>query len=133
MDLDRVELRRALRARYPWVAGVEVGPDAVEAGECDRCGEEPRLVQPCGPPAEGIRAAGPDWALGRRCALALGPDAWCGGHEDEAHAALAVLSDLPPEADDVCRLWWVATGEVRVDPSWRATVRALGLPVGRSA
>jgi hypothetical protein len=36
---------------------------------------------------------------------------------------------LPAEADDVARLWWVATGEVRLDPALVSTaVARLGLP-----
>ncbi|HUG83349.1 MAG TPA: hypothetical protein VMM13_02230 [Euzebya sp.] len=75
-------------------------------------------MQPCGPPPETLgRAATPDWALGRRCALVTGTDGWCDGHRDEAAQALAWLADLPPEADVVARLWWLATGEVRPDPA----------------
>jgi len=67
--------------------------------------------------------------LGRRCATALGADAWCDGHRQEAAEALAWLSMLPAEADDVARLWWVATGEVRLDPALVSTaVARLGLP-----
>jgi hypothetical protein len=128
------DLRRALLARYPWVDDVEHGPRSVEAGECDACGAEARLVQPCGPPPPsrlGSRsrgAVGPDWGLGRRCAAELGVDGWCHGHEAEAEAALAWLAALPAEADDVARLWWVATGEVRVDPAIVGSARRLGLP-----
>ncbi len=104
---DREVLRNALLARYPWLRLDEVGPRSVDAGECDRCGNEPRLVSTCGP-------AGFE-ALGRRCARELGFDAWCDGHEADARVALAWLEDLPPEADDVARLWWVSTGEVRLD------------------
>lgn len=116
MDIDKQGLRAALRARYAWIDDTEVGPRAVEAGECDRCGAEARLVQPCGPPPRDVPGAGPDWALGRRCAAELGVDAWCAGHERDARAALDALAALPAEADDVARLWWVATGEVRIDP-----------------
>lgn len=105
----------ALRNRYPWVDCTDIGPRSVVAGECDRCGAEARLVAPCGPPPEGVCGAKPDWALGRRCTLECGTDAWCAGHEAEGEHALAWLAALPPEADDVARLWWVATGEVRVD------------------
>jgi hypothetical protein len=122
-DLDRGALRLALLAVHPWVAGTDVGPQAVSAGECDGCGQEARLVQPCGPPPPGVRS--PDWALGRRCALAAGVDGWCGGHEDEADAVLRQLAALPAEADDVARLWWLATGEVRPDPTLVRAARAL--------
>ncbi|WP_370324903.1 hypothetical protein [Euzebya sp.] len=115
-DLDRAALREALRARHPWVDHTEWGPRAVTAGECDLCGEEARLVQPCGPPPAELRGATPDWALGRRCAAALGVEGWCDGHVDEATAALGWLEGLPADADVLARLWWVATGEVRPDP-----------------
>jgi hypothetical protein len=122
--VDRVALRRHLRARYPWVADPEVGPQAVAAGECDGCGHEARLVQPCGPPPAG-RGIGPDWALGRRCAAAAGVDGWCDGHATEAADALARLAALPDDADLVARLWWLATGEVRPDPTLVTCARAL--------
>jgi hypothetical protein len=104
---DRSELRRALRSRYPWLDDDAFGPRAVDAGECDGCATEARLVTTCGPGTV---------ALGRRCAAAAGADAWCDGHADEAAAALAWLARLPAEADAVARLWWVATGEVSLDP-----------------
>lgn len=119
---DRAALRSALAARYPWLAETVVGPRAVEAGECDRCGGEARLVETCGPVA---------WAaIGRGCARELGPAAWCDGHAAQAGDALAWLSRLPPEADDVARLWWVATGEVRPDPALLRAARRLRLPEG---
>jgi hypothetical protein len=123
-ELDRAGLRRALRRRYPWLDAEDIGPRAVTAGECDGCGAEPRMVQPCGPPPAG-RAVGPDWALGIRCALGAGVDGWCSGHEEQAEAALARLALLPPEADMVARLWWVATGEVRMDPAQRDQASAV--------
>lgn len=107
-DGGKPALRAVLLARYRWLDATDVGPRSVEAGECDRCDQEPRLVQTCGP--------GPV-ALGRRCAAQLGADVWCAGHRDEAEAALAWLACLPDEADRVARLWWVATGELRVDPA----------------
>lgn len=65
-----------------------------------------------------------EWrALGRRCALAVGATAWCDGHLDDAAATLAWARRLPDDADDVVRLWWVATGEVRLDPSALALLR----------
>lgn len=105
--LDRAGLRRALRELYPWLARTDVGPRAVEAGECDRCRREARLVATCGPT--------PWSALGRRCAADLALEAWCAGHRSEGREHLAFLDRLPPEADEVARLWWVATGEVRPD------------------
>lgn len=66
------------------------------------------MVTTCGPS---------EWeAIGRACATAVGERAWCDGHADEARAWLRLLAALPPEADAVARLWWVATGEVRLDP-----------------
>ena len=103
----RAQLRAALVDRYPWVADADIGPRAVEAAECDRCGVEPRLVGVCGPV--------PWQAIGRRCAAELGTSAWCEGHADEAQRCLAALAVLPGEADAVARLWWVASGEVRPD------------------
>ena len=103
----RRQLKSALRNRYPWVIDPEVGPGAVEAGECDRCGAEARLVQTCGPGAHVY--------LGRRCVAELGEDAWCSGHAEDARAAQQALGVLPAEADTVARLWWVATGEVQLD------------------
>ncbi len=117
----RARLRHALVARYPWVTDREWGPAAVEAGECDGCGAEARLVRTCGP------ASGE--YVGRRCAAALGPDAWCDGHEDDAASALAWLSALPGEADLVARVWWVATGEVAPPPGGAGLALAqLGMP-----
>lgn len=53
IPLDKSALRVALLARYPWLAESDVGPRSVEAGECDRCENEARLVAPCGPPPDG--------------------------------------------------------------------------------
>jgi hypothetical protein len=105
--LDKTVLKRGLRAHYPWLDRTEIGPRAVEAGECDRCGHEARMVATCGP--------SPHHYLGRRCAAQIGVDAWCAGHADEADEYLRWLADLPDEADDVARLWWIVTGEVRLD------------------
>lgn len=75
------------------------------------------MVRPCGPPPSSlVGTASPDWALGRRCALRAGTEGWCEGHEEEAAQALEWLAALPPQADEVARLWWLATGEVRPDP-----------------
>ena len=104
----RGQLRAELTARFAWLAHPQFGPSAVDAGECDACGVEPRMVPTCGP--------GPAIALGRRCALAAGDTAWCDGHRDEAAAALVFLAGLPDVADTVARMWWVATGEVALPP-----------------
>jgi hypothetical protein len=104
---QRRALRNALIARYPWIEHDDIGPRAVEAGECDRCGREARMVTTCGPT---------QWAsLGRACVAEVGVQAWCDGHADDARAWLALLAGLPGEADAVARLWWVATGEVRTE------------------
>lgn len=117
---ERERLREALRGRYPWLDEADLGPRAVEAGECPRCGAEAALVPTCGPVS---------WeALGRRCADEVGERAWCDGHADEAARALAWLSGLPDQADAVARLWWVATGEVRLDAEALARVRRVALP-----
>lgn len=104
---QRRSLRDALIARYPWIEHDDIGPRAVEAGECDRCGHEARMVTTCGPT---------HWAsLGRACATEVGVQAWCDGHAENALAWLESLAELPEEADAVARLWWVATGEVRTE------------------
>jgi hypothetical protein len=114
MDASRrAELRAKLTARFAWLADPDVGPSTVEAGECDGCGVEPRMVTTCGP--------GAAINLGRRCALAAGGAAWCDGHQEEAAAALAFLACLPDLADTVARMWWVATGEVALPPDAIAT------------
>jgi len=78
------------------------------------------VVTTCGPTG---------WAaLGRSCALAVGPDAWCDGHADEARSWLRALAALPAEADAVARLWWVATGEVRLGPSAVEPLERAALP-----
>jgi hypothetical protein len=117
---DRSALRRELRRRFTWLDHEELGPRHVEAGECDGCGHEARLVMTCGP--------GSDVYLGRRCAAARGVAAWCDGHVDQARDALTWLASLPEHADTVARLWWVATGEVLLDPGLTEQARRLGLP-----
>jgi hypothetical protein len=118
---DKAVLRDALLSHHPWLDRDTVGPRAVAAGECDRCGHEARMVEICG--------SGLHRYLGRRCAEAIGADAWCEGHREEAEAAIAWLRELPEEADDVARLWWVATGEVRLDPALVARSDALAAVV----
>jgi hypothetical protein len=122
-ELDRetrAALRRWLVARHPWIDSPDVGPRAVEAGECDRCGGAPRLVPLCGP--VGFRA------VCRDCALALADDGWCEGHAEEGAAARAWARSLPDDWADVTRLWWVATGEVRLDPDLLRRGRELDAP-----
>lgn len=119
---DRAALKQALRRRYPWLDATDYGPRGVEAGECDRCHAEARMILTCGP------STAP--ALGRACAAATGEEAWCAGHQQDAEAALSWLAALPPEADDVARLWWVATGEVDVDSALLDGARRLQLPLG---
>lgn len=117
---ERAALRQVLLARHPWLEHDAFGPKAVESGECDCCGAEARLVSTCGPTA---------WtALGRRCAAEVGAEAWCDGHREDADRALGWLEELPAVADDVARLWWVSTGEVRLDPDLLDTVRRRALP-----
>jgi hypothetical protein len=114
---QRAALRDALRAAHPWLLAGQWGPQSVSAGECDRCGQAPRLLPTCGPVA---------WqALCRDCAADLGTDAWCDGHREEGIAALVWAADLPDDWDDVVRLWWIATGEVRLPPQEMGQSRAL--------
>lgn len=114
--MDRRALRVALIAAYPWLTATDVGPQAVEAGECERCARRPRVVSTCGPIA---------WtALCPDCARELGDDAWCDGHRAEGQAALAWAAALPAEWETVVRLWWVATGETQADGAWLAAARA---------
>jgi len=119
---QRSALRSAIQERYPWVAAAgDWGPAVVEAGDCDRCHAEARLLQTCGPGSEEF--------LGRGCLRALGAEAFCDGHADQAATALAWIETLPAEADLVARVWWVATGEVQLDPDLvQPLVGRLGLP-----
>lgn len=107
MELDRRELQAALAAAYPWLEDPDVGPRAVDAGECDRCGRHPRFVPTCGPTS--VEAVCPV------CATEAGISLWCEGHAGTGRSVLAALSSLPEEWDVATRLWWVATGEVRLD------------------
>lgn len=78
------------------------------------------MVTTCGPTT---------WAgLGRACALETGARAWCDGHAEQARSWLGLLDALPDEADAAARLWWVATGEVRLDPSAVEPLRRVALP-----
>ncbi|MFP4635362.1 MAG: hypothetical protein ACLFRD_05840 [Nitriliruptoraceae bacterium] len=107
MTLDKPALRRALLSAEPWLAATEVGPQAVDAGSCDRCEDAPRLLPLCGP-------AGAQ-AVCRGCAEQLGDDGWCDGHRDEGREARTWASGLPDHWADAVVLWWVATGEVGLD------------------
>lgn len=106
---DRRALRAALVEVAPWLERTDVGPRAVEAGNCDRCDTHPRLLPTCGP-------AGAE-AVCRACATALSDDGWCDGHRDEGHAARAWAATLPERWSTYVVLWWVATGEVTSDPT----------------
>lgn len=78
------------------------------------------MVTTCGPTR---------WAsLGRACARDVGIRAWCDGHADDAAVWLERLQALPDEADTVAQLWWVATGEVRLDPAVVGPLVARALP-----
>jgi hypothetical protein len=114
--LDRRALRDALRSSAPWLTATDVGPQAVDAGACDRCGDRPRLLPTCGP----VAAA----ALCRDCAELIGDDGWCDGHLDDGREARAWAAALPPRWADWVVLWWVATGEVRWTPDQHAPLVA---------
>jgi hypothetical protein len=103
----RAALRRALREAEPWLAATDVGPQAVDAGPCDRCGQRPRLLPTCGPT--------PWPALCRDCADGVGLEAWCDGHADDGRAALAWARTLPSHWDVAVTVWWVATGELALE------------------
>ncbi len=105
---DRRQLRSALSLAAPWLDRPDVGPRAVDAGQCDRCGQRPRLLPTCGPAR---------WrTLCRECGLEVGRDGWCDGHAADAATWLAWARDLPPWWGDAVVLWWVGTGEVTTPP-----------------
>lgn len=108
MGIDRPALRRALQDAAPWLEATDVGPRAVDAGPCDRCHDQPRLLPTCGPDAPG--------AVCRSCAQRLGDAGWCDGHRDDGRAARRWAARLPERWADVVVLWWVATGELGLDP-----------------
>lgn len=114
-------MREALLAAEPWLARTDLGPQAVDAGACDRCGQRPRLLPTCGPDGDPGLCAG--------CAATLGVDAWCDGHLDEATEALAWSAGLPAHVDLAVTLWWVATGEVQLDPSLLDDLAPFGVEV----
>lgn len=123
--MDRAQ-RRALQARLlaaaPWLGSDELGPRAVDAGNCDRCEGAPRLLPTCGP--------GSDGAVCRDCAHALGDDGWCDGHLDDGRAARQWAARLPDRWAEVVVAWWISTGEVRLAAdATEAAVRA-ALPSG---
>ena len=89
----------------------------MDAGPCDRCERRPRVVPTCGPDGYPGLCGG--------CAVELGPDAWCDGHLDEAVEVLRWVAALPPYADTVVTLWWVATGEVRTGPPLAEAIATL--------
>lgn len=108
--MDRRALRAALGIRAPWTAAPDTGPAAVDAGECDRCGLQPRWVATCGAQS---------WArICRDCVLTLGTTAFCDGHHDDAVAHLEAAARLPDDWATITRLAWVATGEVTPDDDW---------------
>lgn len=105
---DRRRLRAALTALAPWLDHPDAGPRTVDAGQCDRCDGQPRVLATCGPI---------QWrALCRDCALEVGSDAWCDGHAEHGRELLQWARDLPAWWGDAVVLWWVATGEVGTPP-----------------
>ncbi len=112
--MDRRRLRAALAEVAPWTTNPDFGPVAVDAGECDRCGRQPRWVATCG--------AQPWATVCRDCILELGTTAFCDGHHDDAVAHLAAARRMPADWATITRLAWVATGEVTVDDDWIALV-----------
>jgi hypothetical protein len=107
VELDKAALRRELLRAEPWLGALDVGPQAVDAGTCERCDRWPRLLPTCGP--AGVAA------LCRDCARDLGDEGWCDGHRDEGRHARIWAAQLPDRWAAAVVLWWVATGEVRID------------------
>lgn len=112
----RRDLLALLVDHHPWLADDDLGPAAVDAGPCDRCGRDPRLVPPCGPV--------PWRGLCRDCVLEVGTAAFCAGHADEADDLLARARALPATWATLVRLAWVARGEVRADRDFLAAAAA---------
>ncbi len=102
--------------REPWLDHPLVGPAAVDAGTCARCGDEPGFVVPCGPDG------GRPWCPA--CLQDRGVDAFCPGHADDAADALAVAASLPATWATLTRLAWAARGELRADPDFLAIAAA---------
>lgn len=108
MELDRAarrRLRAALETDAPWLTDPVVGPTTVDAGSCDLCGDQPRVVATCGP--------APARTLCVTCIDEVGADGWCDGHDDVAAAARAWAAAVPAWWADAVVLWWLSTGEVR--------------------
>lgn len=69
-------------------------------------------------------------AVCRDCAETLGDAGWCDGHVAEGREARTWARHLPDRWADAVTLWWIATGEVRLDPAavdpapWGGAVRA---------
>ena len=120
----RDRLRAALLTAAPWLAATDVGPRAVEAGRCDACDVQPRLLPTCGPGAPG--------SVCRDCALRLGEDGWCDGHRADGASARAWASALPERWADLVIAWWVATGEVRTGAWPQLDPSTLPSEVGRA-
>lgn len=111
----RRDLAAALATVAPWIDDPDVGPRAVDAGECDRCGHQPRWVQTCGAQA---------WrAVCRDCLIELRQDLFCTGHASMAADAVRKARRLPEDWATLTRLAWIATGEVHPDDEWLALVR----------
>lgn len=108
--MDRTTLRAALRVLAPWTTASDTGPAAVDAGECDRCGLQPRWIATCG--AQPWAQICPD------CVMALDTTAFCDGHHDDAVAHLEAACRLPDDWATITRLAWVATGEATPDDGW---------------
>jgi hypothetical protein len=106
---DRRRLRSALTELAPWLEHPDAGPRNVDAGQCDRCGQRPRVLPTCGPTR---------WrALCRDCGLEVGHAAWCDGHAEDGQQLLRWARDLPAWWGDAVVLWWVMTGEVAAPPA----------------
>lgn len=114
---EKAELRRTLLAANPWLEADDVGPRSVDAGVCDRCASAPRLIETCGPSAF--------TAVCRPCLVELGDEAWCDGHRAHGAAVREWESRLPRWWGEVTVLWWVATGELTLDPRFAAHVDAV--------
>lgn len=115
--MDRRTLRRVVAEMAPWTTDPATGPAAVDAGECDRCGADPRWVTTCG--------AQPWPAICRDCLLELGTEAFCDGHREDALEHVAAARALPEDWATITRLAWIASGEVRAGDDWVALVTDL--------
>jgi len=122
VGVDRRALAAALLRVAPWLADTEHGPRSVDAGTCGRCGRQPRLLATCGPLAHE--------ALCRTCALEVGDEAWCHGHQVEGRQARRWARGLPERWADLVVLWWVSTGEVDPTGPGVPPVDILGTPSG---